>query len=188
MVYGADLHPGNIICSIPSNKLYGASRFWPSDHQESLRMSLVDAGLVAHLSDGDRRNFIDLFSAVVKNDGGRVGKLMVERSRTGACLDVEGFSREMNKIISEVHESGLNFKKISVSALLSRVMYACYKHQVKLESKFISVVLAIGVLEGLGRRLNPDVDLMMTATPYIAKAAAQMLLANRNESSEQRQP
>ena len=176
-----DLHPGNIIFDIPYNKLYGASRFWSNDHRDSIRMSLIDGGLVAQLSDGDRRNFIDLFSAVVKNDGGRVGKLMVERSRTGSCLDLDGFSQEMNSIVSGVHESGLNFKKISVSALLSRVMYACYKYQVKLESKFISVVLAIGVLEGLGRKLNPDVDLMMTATPYIAKAAAQMLLSNRSD-------
>lgn len=177
----ADLHPGNIICNIPANKHHGKSRFWSSDHHEAMRLSLIDAGLIAQLSDGDRRNFVDLFSAVVKNDGGRVGKLMVERSRTGTCLDVEGFANEMHKIVSEVHESGLNFRKISVSALLSRVMYACYKYQVKLESKFISVVLAIGVLEGLGRRLNPDVDLMLTASPYIARAAAQMLLPKKDK-------
>ena len=38
---------------------------------------------------------------------------------------------------------------------------------VKLESNFVSVVVAIGVLEGLGRRLDPDVDLIGLATPYI---------------------
>jgi predicted unusual protein kinase regulating ubiquinone biosynthesis (AarF/ABC1/UbiB family) len=33
------------------------------------------------------------------------------------------------------------------------------------------VLLAIGVVEGLGRRLDPDVDILKKAAPYILKAA-----------------
>jgi aarF domain-containing kinase len=139
-------------------------------------MNLIDAGLIVEMNRKDRRNFIELFSAVLMNDGLKAGHLMVERSRTGVCKDKDGFAVEMNEIVSDVHKSGLNFRKVSVSELLGRVMHACYKHQVKLESKFISVVLAMTILEGLGRRLNPDADLMLAAGPYIAKAAAKMIL------------
>ena len=58
-----------------------------------------------------------------------------------------------------------------MSNILQSLLVACYKYQVKLESKFVSVLLAIGVVEGLGRRLDPDVDILKKAAPYILKAA-----------------
>jgi aarF domain-containing kinase len=50
----------------------------------------------------------------------------------------------------------------------------CYTHQVKLESKFVAVVIAIGVLEGLGRRLDPEIDIILRAAPYVLRAAFSM--------------
>lgn len=47
----------------------------------------------------------------------------------------------------------------------------CYTHQVKLEPKFVSVMVALGVVEGLGKRLDPEVDVLKRAAPYVFKAA-----------------
>ena len=47
----------------------------------------------------------------------------------------------------------------------------CYTYQVKLEPKFVSVMIAMGVVEGLGKRLDPDVDVLSRAAPYVLKAA-----------------
>ena len=44
-------------------------------------MGLIDTGIVAELSAADRRNFLDLFKAVVTNSGSTVGDLMIQRSR-----------------------------------------------------------------------------------------------------------
>ncbi len=40
----------------------------------------------------------------------------------------------------------------------------------KLESNFASVVLAIMVLEGLGRALDPDLDVITKAAPYLIRS------------------
>lgn len=32
-------------------------------------------------------------------------------------------------------------------------------------------MIAMGVVEGLGKRLDPDVDVLMRAAPYVLKAA-----------------
>jgi aarF domain-containing kinase len=174
-----DLHPGNIICHMVKDK--PTRRSWFSkraDRMPHIQMTLIDAGLIVEMNKKDRRNFVELFSAILRNDGERAGRLMVERSRTGFCLDDDAFAQEIKDIVTDVHKSGLNFRKVSVSELLGRVMSACYKYQVKLESKFITVVIAMTILEGLGRRLNPDADIFLAATPYIAKAAAKMLLTD----------
>jgi len=76
----------------------------------------------------------------------------------------------MANIIDEVHENGLSLGRIGIGELLNRVLTLCYRHKVKLESNFASVVIAIGVLEGLGRRLDPDIDILMLAAPYVLDA------------------
>lgn len=150
----ADLHPGNIIVQGDLN---------------NLKLCLIDAGIVAELSPADRENFIALFKAVITNDGKNVGKLMIERSRGNISdvIDREGFENGMAAIVDEVFEHGLSLGRIGIGDLLQRVLVLCFNHHVKLESSFVSVVVAIGVLEGLGRRLDPDVDLIGLATPYI---------------------
>lgn len=170
----ADLHSGNIIVrGLPQSHEHAEAQ-----SKGSLGLSLIDTGLVAKLSGEDRRNFIDLFSAVVRNRGTEAGNLMIERNRhpanaTMSAESREKFAAEIASVVSEVHDSGLSLGRIGVAALLQKVLVACYKHQVKLESKFVSTVLAIGVVEGLGRRLDPDVDVLKRAAPYIFRATLQ---------------
>lgn len=160
----ADMHMGNIIVlrDVEAN---------------SLKMTMIDAGLVAELEPQDRLNFVDLFKAVVLNDGRRVGRLIIERSRNlGYCKDAQGFEAELEDVVRTVHSSGLSLGRMGVGALLQRVLVACHRHNVKLESKFVAVVLAIGVVEGLGRRLDPDVDILLKASPYVLKASLDLAL------------
>lgn len=44
--------------------------------------------------------------------------------------------------------------------------------QVKLESNFASIVFAIMVLEGLGRSLDPNLDILDLAKPFLLKNCA----------------
>ena len=39
----------------------------------------------------------------------------------------------------------------------------------KLESNFASVMLAVMVLEGLGRSLDPHLDILAAATPFLLR-------------------
>lgn len=40
---------------------------------------MLDAGIVCELGDEDRKNFVDLFHAVVTGNGELAGRLMLER-------------------------------------------------------------------------------------------------------------
>lgn len=144
--------------------------------ETAIELCFIDAGLAVELERTDRYNLIDLFKAVLTNDGYTVGKLMIERSRARhKVLDPEGFAQQMGKIVSQVHQSGLTLEKIGVSALLQKVLILCFRHQVKLESRFASVIIAMGVVEGLGRELDPTVDILQRAAPYVMRASAQIV-------------
>ena len=154
----ADLHMGNIICK--------------HLHGNEYRMVMIDAGLIAELEAQDRRNFIDLFKAIVLNDGRRVGRLIIERSLNyGQCCNPENFEAEVEGIVGAVHSSGLSLGRVGVGDLLRRMMVSCYENNVKLEPRFVAIILAIGVVEGLGRRLDPDVDILRKAAPYVLRAS-----------------
>jgi aarF domain-containing kinase len=146
---------------------------------EGLVVSMIDAGLTAELNDEDRRNFLDLFAALVRNDGRHIGRLMIERnsknSQRGVPLSQvqsQNFQDRMHEVVSSVHESGLALGRMSICDILQKVLVACYESGVKLDSKFVSVMLALGVMEGMGRRLDPDVDLLKAAAPQVLKASA----------------
>ena len=171
----ADLHSGNIIVRGLRNGNVGESG--------GITLSLIDTGLVAALGVVERRDFLDLFRAVVQNQGALAGRLMIERNKhprneTMPRETRAAFEGEVAALVQEVHSSGLSLGRIGVAALLQKLLVACYRHQVKLESKFVSTILAIGVVEGLGRRLDPDVDVLQKAAPYIVRASLSSLSSN----------
>lgn len=155
------MHPGNILVSVDTTKT-----------PTQLKLSFIDTGLVVQLEPSDARNFVDLFRAVVTNDGYAAGEMMIQRSRGKVQVpDKEEFSKEIQRIISEVHQSGFTLRELGLSEVLQKVLHLCYKHQVKLESRFASVIVAIGIIEGVGRELDPDIDILKMAVPYVVRGA-----------------
>ncbi len=55
---------------------------------------------------------------------------------------------------------------------MQQVFSLLIKHQVRLESEFSAVVLAVMILEGLGRSLDPELDLIEEARPYLLAAGS----------------
>jgi aarF domain-containing kinase len=160
----ADLHPGNVI--VRGQKDGGSSK--------DLSFVMIDAGITASLHSSDRRNFIELFRAVVLNDGRHAGHLIMKRSMLGleGCLDPEGFEKKLAVVIDECHKKGLSLGRLGVAELLTRVLTLCYKHRVRLDPTFTQLVLGIVVVDGLGRRLDADIDILQACGPHVLRAAA----------------
>ncbi|KAG5830650.1 hypothetical protein ANANG_G00312910 [Anguilla anguilla] len=140
-----------------------------------LRLVLLDAGIVARLSEGDLRNFRAVFTAVVLREGERVAELILNHARANECQDVPRFKREMAELVNETLSNTLTLGKVQVADLLSRVFGLLITHKVKLESNFASIVFAIMVLEGLGRSLDPNLDILKIAKPMLLKNCASLL-------------
>ena len=100
------------------------------------------------------------------DQGSNVGQLFLERSYN-RCANPEVFISEMESIVRSARSQQLSLGKLDVSDLLTKVFNTLHSHRVKLEANFASVILAIMVLEGLGRTLDPDLDVIKKATPYL---------------------
>ncbi|KAF9297083.1 hypothetical protein BGZ88_011105 [Linnemannia elongata] len=134
----------------------------------------IDAGLISELSDKNRRDFLDLFHALAEFDGYRAGKLMMERCRSPeSVLDGEVFALRMQRLILGVKETAMSLGKIKIADLLSEVMAMVRIHHVPMEGDFANVVISILILEGIGRQLNPNIDLFKTALPILRQLGRQ---------------
>lgn len=120
----------------------------------------LDVGLVTELNKVDRRNFIDLFQALLEFDGYKAGELMVERSRTpDLVVQPEIFALKVDKLVDRMKERTFTLGSVSIGDLLDQVLGMVRVHHVRMEADFITVVVAILLLEGIGRQLDPDLDL-----------------------------
>jgi aarF domain-containing kinase len=124
------------------------------------QLIFIDTGLVTELNDINRRNFLDLFKAIAEFDGYKAGHLMVERCRQPEeVIDKEVFALRMQHLVLGVKSKTFALGNIKIGDVLNEVLSMVRTHHVRLEGDFVNVVLSILLLEGIGRSLDPDLDL-----------------------------
>ncbi|KAJ4423101.1 hypothetical protein N0V82_002230 [Gnomoniopsis sp. IMI 355080] len=144
--------------------------------EEGFRPQLIfiDTGLVTELNDTNRRNFLDLFRAVAEFDGYKAGHLMCERCRQPeAVIDKEVFALKMQHLVLSVKSQTLALGNLKIGDILQQVLGMVRSHHVRLEGDFVNVVLSILLLEGIGRNLDPDTDLLSSSLPILRQLSAQ---------------
>lgn len=160
-----DLHGGNILVASNRSPSHAGGLA-----EEYLKLSIIDTGIAHTMSAHDRKNFIDVFYAFVRKDGKHIGRIMSDRSRGSVrIIDQRGFEESMALIVSDLHRKGL--QNVGIGTLMQRVFTLCYKHQVKIESHYAAFIISVSIMEGLVRQLDPTVDILKKASPYIVKAA-----------------
>lgn len=182
-----DLHPGNVLIQTKTVEQHQSANIFSAlfssktadennQSTETKRRNIVflDAGIAEALNDNDRKNLIDLFRAVILNNGYEAGRLMVERAKYERCSQreggVEAFANGVGEIVAEFHDrrkQGLTLGAVRVGSLLSRVLDLCRVHGVEIDPSMASIVISTLVLEGLGRSLEPNLNLMDCAVPFV---------------------
>lgn len=138
------------------------------------QLIFIDTGLVTELNVKNRANFLDLFKAVAEFDGYKAGHLMVGRCRQpDAVLDGEVFALRMQHLVLGVKSRTFALGNIKIGDILNEVLSMVRTHHVRLEGDFVNVVLSILLLEGIGRSLNPNLDLFAGALPILRQLGAQ---------------
>lgn len=109
---------------------------------------------------------------LVAGDGQKAGSLLIERSKSQVAEEkVEKFLTSISNVVSDVHTSGLRLERIGIADVLVEVLSTCYECSVKLDPKFATIITSIFVAEGLGRLLDPHMDILRIAMPVILRAS-----------------
>lgn len=138
------------------------------------QLIFIDTGLVTELNATNRRNFLDLFKAVAEFDGYKAGHLMCQRSRQPeTVIEEEVFALKMQHLVLGVKSRTLALGNMKIGDILNEVLGMVRGHHVRMEGDFINVVISILLLEGIGRSLDPNIDLLSSALPILRQLGAQ---------------
>lgn len=177
-----DLHPGNILVQNNSaedgeddssndgnqNKItmvdIGCDTFVMNVQPDPrpLRICILDCGVVATVQENDLANFRAVFRQVVLGNGESVADLFLSKSHH-ECSDPETFRAEMSDLVASARTNTTSLGKIDVGILLMQVLRILQKHKIRLDSSFSTIVMSVFVLEGLGRSLDGNMNILEQA-------------------------
>jgi ubiquinone biosynthesis protein len=146
----ADLHPGNIFV-LPGP-----------------RIAMVDLGLVGELDAPHRATFGRFFAAWAQGDAETLAHLLyslaLNPSDEGEAF--EAFRKALADFVTRtaVHRMA----EVHPGKALLDMLSLLRRHRIRMAPAFTIVNIAIAVTEGIGRQLDPELDLLAEAIPFFA--------------------
>ena len=151
--FHADMHPGNI---------------YVSDDPATLgRYIALDFGIVGTLSEFDKDYLAQNFLAFFNRDYHRVVVLHVESGWVPRDTNVEALEGAVRACCEPHFDRPL--KEISLGQVLLRLFQTSRRFNVEIQPQLVLLQKTLLNIEGLGRQLDPDLDLWKTAKPYLEK-------------------
>ncbi|MGM8061612.1 ABC1 kinase family protein [Vogesella indigofera] len=146
--FHADPHPGNVI-------------FLPED-----RIAFIDFGMVGRLSHRRRDEIVDLLAAMAQRDEHAMMGVLI--GWTGSVpVDEEQFAEDIGEIFFQYDHVVL--KDLNMSQLINDLMALIRNHGILLPADMAMLFKALITLEGLGRQLEPQFQLVEHLTPFVRK-------------------
>ncbi|VDN03973.1 unnamed protein product [Thelazia callipaeda] len=148
-----DLHPGNILfrnfMSFNGGIRMSNCDIRPEIHKRPT-LIMLDTGIALEETPKNLEKLRLLFRAVIDKKGREVGKLLLIHSPKQNCKDPEQFFDDVDRIV-QIARSKNDLRRLNISQILNELFSIVRHHKVSLDPSFTTVVLAVIVLEGLGR-------------------------------------
>ena len=150
--FHADIHPGNLFVL-------------PGKNGEGPKFAPVDFGIMGSISEYDQHYLADNFTAFLDRDYRRVAELHVESGWVPKDTRVDEFEFAIRTVCEPIFDRPV--KDISVGALLMRLFQTARRFHMKILPQLLLLQKTLVNVEGIGRQLDPDLDLWKSARPVL---------------------
>jgi len=149
--FHADMHPGNIQVSL--------------DPATFGRYISLDFGIVGTLTEVDKEYLAQNFSAFFQRDYKRVAELHIESGWVPPQTRVDELESAIRACCEPYFDRPL--KEISLGMVLMRLFQTSRRFHVEIQPQLVLLQKTLLNIEGLGRELDPELDLWSTAKPFL---------------------
>ena len=149
--FHADMHPGNIMVSV--------------DPATFGRYISLDFGIVGTLTQVDKEYLAQNFTAFFRRDYKRVAELHVESGWVPPDTRIDELESAIRSVCEPYFDRPL--KEISLGMVLMRLFQTSRRFNVVIQPQLVLLQKTLLNVEGLGRQLDPDLDLWNTAKPFL---------------------
>jgi ubiquinone biosynthesis protein len=145
--FHADPHPGNIFV-LPDNVI-----------------CYIDFGMMGRLDLETRERFADLIMSIVHRDEREATKVLLRLTLSEEEPNYPALQRDTAEFMDKHCYRPL--KDVDLGALLHQLLEMATKHRLGVPPDLFLMIKALSTVEGLGRILDPDLDVIEQATPFI---------------------
>jgi ubiquinone biosynthesis protein len=147
--FHADMHPGNIFVT-------------PQGQYVAL-----DFGIMGTLTEVDKNYLAQNFLAFFRRDYRRVAEAHIESGWAPPETRVDEFEAAIRAVCEPIFDKPL--KEISFGKLLLRLFQTSRRFNMEVQPQLVMLQKTLLNIEGLGRDLDPDLDLWATARPFLER-------------------
>jgi ubiquinone biosynthesis protein len=151
--FHADMHPGNIQVSL-APATFG-------------RYIALDFGIIGTLTEIDKDYLAQNFIAFFRRDYKRVAELHIESGWVPPGTKVNDLEGAIRAVCEPHFDRPL--KDISLGQVLLRLFQTSRRFNVEIQPQLVLLQKTLLNIEGLGRQLDPDLDLWSTAKPFLER-------------------
>jgi len=145
--FHADPHPGNILV-LPDG-----------------RIGIVDFGMVGRLDKNADENLSYLIISILEQDYDRMLTALRELGFQFEDVKSGQLRMELRELVETYY--GLPLKRIGLSDVIMKLVETVIKNDVKVPPNFLLLSRAMVVAEGIGRQLDPSIDVVSIGQPMI---------------------
>ncbi|KAF7597769.1 MAG: ubiquinone biosynthesis regulatory protein kinase UbiB [Candidatus Dactylopiibacterium carminicum] len=147
--FHADMHPGNILVT-------------PRGQYVAL-----DFGIMGPLNERDKSYLAQNFLAFFKRDYKRVAQAHIDAGWVPAHTRPDEFEAAIRAVCEPIFDRPL--KDISFGKTLLRLFQTARRFEMEVQPQLAMLQKTLLNIEGLGRELDPDLDLWQTAKPFLER-------------------
>jgi ubiquinone biosynthesis protein len=151
--FHADMHPGNIQVATKGEQLG--------------RYVALDFGIMGTLTDTDKQYLARNFLAFFRRDYREVARAHIESGWAPKDTPVDEFETAIRAVCEPIFNKPL--KEISFGRVLLRLFQTSRRFGVEIQPQLTMLQKTLLNVEGLGRDLDPNLDLWKTAQPYLER-------------------
>ena len=147
--FHADPHPGNVLIL------------------DDDVICLLDWGMVGRLTRRTRYDLIDLINAVVDKDSEKILAILLNMTRGTGDINLSQLEREILDILDIYHS--LPIGELNLGQLLMDLSTMLRENRLKVPVDLAIMIKALITAEGTARQLNPELNVVEEAKPYIKR-------------------
>ena len=151
--FHADAHAGNI---------------WVDpERRDNPRFIALDFGIMGQLSSADQYYLAENFMAIFNKDYRRVAELHVEAGWMPAHIRIEELEAAARAVCEPYFTRPLS--EISLGEVLGKLFRTAQKYELTLQPQLILMQKTLLTIEGIGRLLDPKIDIWAVARPVLER-------------------
>jgi len=153
--FHADPHAGNILV------------------KKDGKVVFIDFGAVGQIQPNDKEILEDLIVSFVAKNSHKIVRYLKKMSVSYEIPDERRFENDVNDILNFVHSSSL--QDINVQTVINKMKDILKDNRLHMPDYFYLLFKGISLIEGVGRNINPDLDIVKSLNPYTKKIFAKKI-------------